>query len=425
MAQESRQIPDRCRFDVAVVGAGPSGLVAALCGAEMGLSTVLVGPFASRKDTRTAALMAPAVNLLQRLGAWEALATGVAPLKAIRLVDSKQALLRAPEITFLAQEIDLDAFGYNIANALLTEVLERQTAGRLTRIASAGVSGIEHIADGIRLTTSEGEMIEASLVAAADGRHSKMRDAVAIALSSWSYDQAALVTTFRHSRDHSFVSTEFHCQTGPLTVVPMPGRRSSLVWVETPDNAARLAKLGDTAFLGELADHIQGLLGVLGPSSPRQVFRLQGQTAKTFARNRVALIGEAGHVMPPIGAQGLNLSFRDGAALAEIAATARAQGEDIGSTAVMERYDTARRPDVTSRVWGVDLLNRSLLSPYLPVNLLRGAGLFALSVSGPLRRYLMREGIGLTEALPLIMRSVDAGLDKAISPLDGLGSGRA
>ncbi len=410
---------------MAVVGAGPSGLVTALSAAEMGLSTVLIGPLASRRDARTAALMAPSIALLQRLGVWDALANAAAPLGAIRLVDATEALVRAPEVTFSASEIGLDAFGYNIGNAVLTEVLEGRASKRLKRVASAGVVAVSHTADGVRLSTAEGGSIEATLVAAADGRQSKMREAVQIPLATWSYDQAAIVTTFAHSRDHASISTEFHRRTGPLTLVPMAGRQSSLVWVETPDEATRLATLDDAAFAAALARHIQGLLGTLGGFSQRQVFRLQGQTAKIFARNRVALIGEAGHVMPPIGAQGLNLSFRDAAVLAEIAAEAKAQGEDIGSRAVMERYETHRRPDVTSRVWGVDLLNRSLLSPYLPVHLVRGAGLFALSVSGPLRRYLMREGIGEGSGLPLLMRPAAAGLDKALSPLDGVGSGRA
>ena len=208
-------------------------------------------------------------------------------------------------------------------------------------------------------------------------------------------------------RSHNGISTELHCAAGPLTVVPMPGNVSSLVWVERAAEARRLQGLSDTEFKTELSAHIAPLLGSLGPIGPRRVFPLSGMTATAFGQNRVGLIGEAAHVIPPIGAQGLNLSFRDAATLAELAGEARDRGDDIGSAAVLAAYERRRRPDAASRVWTIDLLNRSLLSGLLPVHLARGAGLAALNAFAPLRQLLMREGMTPSYATPALMRSLD------------------
>ena len=212
-----------------------------------------------------------------------------------------------------------------------------------------------------------------------------------------------MVATFTHTRPHQGVSTEFHRRAGPLTVVPMPGLRSSLVWVDTPEEATRLAALSEADFNFELSSHLGGLLGRLSGFSPRRVFPLSGQTAKVMGQNRIGLIGEAAHVIPPIGAQGLNLSLRDGATLAEIAGDALSNGRDPGGESVLSEYNSRRSRDVTARVWSIDLMNRSLLSDLLPVHLARGAGLTALKALGPLRHLVMREGMAPSFATPRLM----------------------
>ncbi|MEQ1672575.1 MAG: FAD-dependent monooxygenase [Hyphomicrobium sp.] len=289
-------------------------------------------------------------------------------------------------------------------NAVLTGVLEKRAAPRLTRIVTAAVTGIDIGATHVTLTTEEGAMFSAALVAAADGRQSPCRTAAGIIPNRWSYDQAAVVCTFAHTRNHKRISTEFHRRCGPLTVVPAPGGlTSNLVWVDTLNEAERIAALSETDFIRELEGHLGGLLGSVRPLSPRRVFPLSGQTAEPMGKNRVALIGEAGHVIPPIGAQGLNLSFRDAATLADVAASARANGQDTGGADALARYSDARRGDVTSRIWTVDLLNRSLLSSFAPVHMLRGLGLFALSTVPPLRKRIMREGIAPAQSIPSLM----------------------
>jgi 2-octaprenyl-6-methoxyphenol hydroxylase len=194
----------------------------------------------------------------------------------------------------------------------------------------------------------------------------------------------------------------------------MPGRQSSLVWVERPEVAQRLAELDDDGFGAALERQLQGLLGTIGEVSPRVLFPLSGLTARSFAQNRVALVGEAGHVIPPIGAQGLNLGLRDGAVLADCVAAARQAGEDIGGPSVVAGYDRMRRADVASRSTTIDLLNTSLLSPFVPVHLLRGAGLLALKSFGPLRRLIVREGLQPSFVEPALMR--EDGANKGTRP---------
>ncbi len=383
----------------------PRGLIAGVAMAEAGFKTAVIGPPADPRDGRSAALFQGSIALLKRVGAWSDIEATAEPLNAIRLVDATGALFRAPEVTFDAREIGEPAFGYNVPNAALTAALERLAGPRLDRIVTPAVTAITIGQNLVTLTNQDGSQCTATLIAAADGRNSPCRTAAGIEPKRWSYDQAAVVCTFTHTRNHRRISTEFHRRSGPLTVVPGPGGlTSNLVWVETLSEAERLVALDDAAFTRELECHLTGLLGAVTLTAPRRMFPLSGQTAEPMGQNRVALIGEAGHVIPPIGAQGLNLSMRDAATLADVATRARDINQDIGGAAALTRYSDARRGDVTSRIWTVDLLNRSLLSQFTPVHMLRGLGLFALSTLAPLRHRIMREGIAPTDATPSLMR---------------------
>lgn len=407
-------------YDLVTIGAGPAGLACGLAAAQLGLNAVVVGPRSNPNDGRTAALFQPAVELLRNIGVWRDLAGSVEPLKAIRIVDAAGSIFRAPEVTFEARELGLEAFGYNVPNAALTGALERAAAGRIRRIKIIA-DAIEISGDLVTVSCGDEDPITTEVVCAADGRASPTRTAAGIETTAWAYDQTAIVATFAHSRDHNGVSTEFHRRSGPLTVVPCPSRTSSLVWVETPEAAQKLLALDDIAFANALRAIVGGLLGSISGLSPRRQFPLSGLTATVMAKNRVALIGEAAHVMPPIGAQGLNLSLRDAATLATLAAEAKANGGDTGSSVLLARYASMRRADVRSRSIGVDLMNRSLLSGALPIHLARGFGLFALATAGPLRRFAMREGLAPASDLPAIMRPTaltaqpisTAGLDAA------------
>lgn len=385
---------------VAVVGAGPAGLAAALAVRATGVDVTLFAPplppARQNADNRTAALFAGSVELLRNLGAWEAIAPLSAPVRAIRIIDDTGGLLRAPEVVFTAEEVEREVFGWNIPNAALVSALSAgagQPGFEIRREITQGVRALDVSGDAVRLSTAEGATFEAMLVVGADGRESLCRTAAGIATKRWPYAQAALTTSFSHTRPHGEVSTEFHRPAGPMTTVPLPGRTSSLVWVERPAEAERLASLDDAAFRSALEDRLQGLLGTIGDVHRRAVFPLSALTSESFGRGRVALVGEAAHVIPPIGAQGLNLGLRDGAVLADCIADALREGRDIGGEAMLQAYDRLRRPDVASRVGAVDVMNRALTSTLLPVHFARGLGLVALKTIGPLRRQAVREGL--------------------------------
>ncbi len=379
------------KFEVAVIGGGLAGMIAAVALARGGRNVALVAPPSPKEDRRTTALMDQSIRFLDRLTLWEKLRSAAAPLTSMRIIDGTNRLLRAPTTTFRSAEVGLDAFGYNFPNKALMDVLEAAVAaeGNITRFTDmAETIGIAP--ESVTITLAGGEEITADFVIGADGRKSKLRETAGIDVRTWSYPQSAMVLNFAHTLPHQNISTEFHTEHGPFTQVPLPGNCSSLVWVQNPSDAAArvelsLAELGDV-----VEDRMQSLLGKVTVEEGVQIWPLSGMMAHRFGKGRIALIGEAAHVFPPIGAQGLNLSLRDIMALTDLLC-ARAElpvTADAGTS-----FDRKRRADIMTRTASVDLLNRSLLSDFLPVQVLRAAGLHVLSVIPPLRNIVMREGI--------------------------------
>ena len=389
--------PAAASYDAAVVGGGPAGLAAGLALAKAGLRVALIvrgGPPAA--DLRTAALFPASVRFLEDLSAWQACAVEAAPLRAIRILDDTSWLLKAPETVFSAEDAGEAALASNIANAALVRALEAALGAcpAVTRYSIAGTPHYQPGGSAVAIALPDGLSLSAKLLVAADGRDSPARDAAGIACKRRKLDQTALVATFSHSRPHRDVSTEIHRDAGPLTTVPLPGNRSSLVWVERPRAAERLAALSGPAFLAELQCRLHGLLGELSGLGPRMTFALQWLEAEDYARNRTALVGEAAHVLPPIGAQGLNLGLRDASEIARLAGAALQLGGDPGADGVLAAYDAARRADTRTRSLTVDILNRSLESGALPLQLARGLGLFAMNISPAFKRAVMRHGAG-------------------------------
>jgi 2-octaprenyl-6-methoxyphenol hydroxylase len=397
-----RAMSETRNVEVAVVGGGPAGLVSAIALAAAGVDTLLIAPPAE-DDHRTTALLAGSVTALATLGAWDACRPHAAPLASIRIIDDTARLWRAPEVRFAAAEIGLDAFGHNIENRYLSAALQRRAAeldiARVAAPALAVTSG--H--DGVVIRLADGA-VRARLAVGADGQHSMCRDAAGIGTDRRTYAQTALTLNLTHSKPHQDTTTEFHTEHGPFTLVPLPGRRSSLVCVLDPAGAAALFAMSDAELAVEIERRAHSLFGKMSVEPGRGLFPLAVETARTLARGRIALVGEAAHVVPPIGAQGLNLGLRDAATLAEIVADARRQGADVGSPAVLARYDLQRRADVTSRTIAVDLLNRSLLTDLMPLHGVRGLSLFLADRIGPLRRALMREGVSPAASQPRLMR---------------------
>jgi 2-octaprenyl-6-methoxyphenol hydroxylase len=304
---------------------------------------------------------------------------------------------------FAATEIGLDAFGYNIENRhLIAALYERAAQLKISRVAAPAVA-IASDPAGVTITLAD-SVARVRLAIGADGQRSLCRAAAGIGTDRRAYPQTALTVNLAHERPHRDTATEFHTGSGPLTLVPLPGRRSSVVCVLDPKRAAALAAMTDADLSAEIERRAHSLFGKMNVEPGRGVFPLAVETAHSFARGRIALVGEAAHVVPPIGAQGLNLGFRDAATLGEIVAEARRNSVDLGSPGVLARYDNQRRADVTSRKIAIDLLNRSLLTDFLPVQGIRGLSLFLVDRIGPLRRALMREGVMPAASQPRLMR---------------------
>jgi len=376
---------------IIVAGTGPAGLIAALALARKGFAISLVGPRINEADRRTTALMVPSLQFLDSLDVLQAVETEAAPLVKMRIVDATDRLIRAPVVTFSAGEIGEPYFGLNIANRVLNAALDHavRAEGAITRHETL-VERWTLAADHVSAKLADGSELTAKLVVAADGRSSPAREAAGIAISNSRLPQSALVLNFAHTRSHGSISTEFHTQTGPFTQVPLKGERSSLVWVVQPQQAEELMALDDAELSAQIEQRMQSMLGRVSVEPGRQVYPLSNATPRRFAQNRVALVGEAAHIFPPIGAQGLNLGIRDVRDLVDIVAT---RAEDPSAEPGLDAYDRKRRPDIVARTAAVTLLNRSLLSGMLPAQLARSVGLGALGGIPPLRAIFMREGL--------------------------------
>jgi 2-octaprenyl-6-methoxyphenol hydroxylase len=394
------------RFDAIVVGAGPAGTAAACLLAQAGVKTALVGELGGAlHDPRTVALMVPSIRLLAELGIWPGMLRDLAaPLRKLRMVDDTGSPFPAPDLVFSAEEIGKDAFGWNIPLSALVPALTQKAQTLDVALCPRHADGMTLDPNSARVMLADGRSLSAAVVLAADGRSSNIRRGAGIGASEWAYDQVALALSFSHSAPHRDISTEYHKEAGPFTTVPLPGGRSSLVWMERPRRTEALMALDDRALAAEIQIMNHGELGRIGGLGPRAAFPMRGLRTTTLARNRVMLIGEAGHVVPPVGAQGLNMSLRDAAYAAELIGDAIGRGDDPGSSAVLAEYDARRLGDIMPRQSVIDFMNRSLISHLLPLEAGRALGLSALKTFGPLRRYVMERGLGLSRDLPTAMR---------------------
>ena len=336
----------------------------------------------------------------------------------MQIVDDSGSLFRPPPVSFSAAEIGLEAFGWNVENGVLVSRLAAAARQRGLTHADDQALRYDAVDGAAEITLASGSSLRASLIVAADGRRSRLREQAGIRARSWSNPQSALTTILAHERDHRDTSTEFHTRSGPFTLVPLPGRRSSLVWVVRPQEAERLAGLDDEALSLAVERQAQSLLGHMRIDGPRAVVPLNGLSVERYGARRLALVGEAAHVFPPIGAQGLNLGLRDVAALRDAVIDARDAGEDIGGDDALARYQRRRDLDVRLRSAAVNGLNRTLLTDFLPIDFLRGLSLLALAGIGPLRRAAMREGVLPSVGAPRLMRP------DALSPARSADAGR-
>lgn len=392
-------------FDAVVAGGGPTGLVAAILLAQDGVRTALVTDTSVEPDARTVALMQPAMRLLEHIGLWPERFAGLAqPLRKLVLVDDTGDFFSASRIVFSADELALDAFGWNIPLESLCAALTRRCEESGAFLIRGKIIDLSVTEEQVILLLEDRSTLAAKIILAADGRDSAIRRAAGIGSRAWDYGQHAIAASFAHSVSHEDTSTEYLRFGGPLTTIPLKGKRSALVWMERPARTSALMALDELNFARELQAAIHGELGRVGDIGPRSAFPMRGLMASELGSRRVVLIGEAAHLMPPIGAQGLNISLTDAATAAECIANARSLGRDVGGEEVIRSYRDLRAVDISLRQAAVHSLNRSLLADFLPFNLARSAGSALLAQISPLRKFIMQRGLEPVFHLPRAMR---------------------
>jgi 2-octaprenyl-6-methoxyphenol hydroxylase len=394
---------DTC--DILISGGGIAGLTAACAFGSAGFDVICVDPTAPvterdaiGSDLRTTAFLQPAQLLLQRCGLWNRLANHAAALQIMRIVDAGGEQPEPRVIKdFNAADLSDKPFGWNLPNWLL----RRELLARLAELPNvdfrpgvATTSLFTRTAQA-RVGLSDGSRINAKLVVAADGRTSPMREAAGISVSTTRYGQKALAFAVSHPVPHDNVSTEVHRSGGPFTMVPLPdhqGRPSSaIVWMERGPKAQELQTLPTEEFEAAMTRRSCGVLGDLKLASRRSIWPIISQCAERMTGERLALMAEAAHVVPPIGAQGLNMSLGDLACLLDLAESRR---DGLGDAQMLQAYHKARFNEIKLRVKGIDLLNRASMLEALPLRDMRAAALNAFYSIEPIRKTLMRTGLG-------------------------------
>ncbi|HEY1613522.1 MAG TPA: FAD-dependent monooxygenase [Rhizomicrobium sp.] len=399
-------------FDVIVGGGGMVGLTLGLALAGAGLSVAVVDPVPQDKatsaafDGRVSALSYSSVRMLDALGVWDGLGKTAQPINDILVTDSKLDGVPSPfSLHFDHREIGVP-MGFIAENrdirAALFACAERHSS--LTLECPAGVKSFESHGDRVEAALTTGKTISARLFVAADGRESPMRDRAGIQIISWSYPQWGIVATVEHERPHGGTAYEHFLPSGPFAILPMTGNRSSLVWTEKETLVRGMLDLAPADFDAEIARRFGAHLGATHTSGPRWSYPLRFHLARSFAATRFALAGDAAHGIHPIAGQGLNLGFKDVAALAEVVLDAARLGMDIGAADVLRRYERWRRFDSFALAASTDALNRLFSNDIAPLRIARDLGLGIVDRIGPLRRFFMRNAGGDLGKLPRLLR---------------------
>ena len=405
-ARSSRQ-----RTEVAVGGAGFAGLALAIA-----LRQALGDPFAvavidptlahaQSKDPRASAIAAAARRLFEAIDVWDAVAPNAQPILDMVVTDSKlDDAVRPTFLTFGGDVEEGEPFAHMVENRHLVDALAAKARDLGVDLRAGAVAGFENAGNVVDVSLADGEVISARLLVGADGARSLIREQAGIAIHGWSYDQSAIVTTVAHEREHNGRADEHFLPAGPFAILPLTGKRCSIVWTENTREAQRIVALPDDEFHKELEKRFGLQLGELKVIGPRRAFPLGLFTARTFIGERLALIGDAAHIIHPIAGQGLNMGLRDVAALAEAIADAARLGLDPGGPDVLERYQRWRRFDTMTMGIATDGLNRLFSNHSDVLRLARDIGLGLVERMPALKRMFIREAAGFTGDVPKLLK---------------------
>lgn len=400
--------------DVIVLGGGLAGLSMAAALATAGVPVVCIDRDSPQNhqrddfDIRTTAIAYASKKVLEGAGVWRHMEQDAGPILDIRVADQFSPLF----VHYDHRELDLNGenvpFGWILDNKDMRRALFARAAELpgLHHLAPAQATAIGRDGSGVTVTLADGRRVRGRLLVGADGRKSMAREVAGIKLRRWAYDQTAIICTIRHSEPHKGVAVEHFLPTGPFALLPMTENRSSVVWSEKSALADSYITLPEEEFIAELDRRSGGYLGDIEILTRREGWPLSVLLAESFAAPRIALVGEAAHAIHPIAGQGLNLSLRDVAALAEVIVDAHRLGLDVGSDTVLARYQRWRRFDTVLLATVCDGLVRLFSNNIPPIRLARDVGMAVVNKLPPLKRFFMRHAMGVVGDLPRLIRGV-------------------
>jgi 2-octaprenyl-6-methoxyphenol hydroxylase len=401
--------------DVLIAGGGFAGLTLAIALRQAlgpSFAVTVADPalgVSHADDERASAIVAAARRLFETLGVWDAVNGQAQPILDMVVTDSRlDDAMRPVFLTFAGEVEPGEPFAHMIENRFLVAALDAKAREVGVELRSTAVGDLTPPLSGegagVHVSLGDGTEIFTRLLVAADGARSQIRQSAGIATHGWTYDQLAIVTTVGHERDHGGRAEEHFLPAGPFAILPLKGFRSSIVWTEAKGEAERIVALPDEAFHAELEQRFKLHLGEINAVGARRVHPLGFFVARSFIAERIALVGDAAHVIHPIAGQGLNMGLKDVAALAEVIVDAARLGLDPGSATVLERYQRWRRFDTVTMGIATDGLNRLFSNRSDVLRLARDIGLGLVDRVPNLKRLFVREAAGLVGEVPKLLR---------------------
>jgi 2-octaprenyl-6-methoxyphenol hydroxylase len=397
--------------DVLIAGGGFAGLTLAVAlkqGLGPSFAVAVADPALGKShtnDERASAIVAAARRLLDTIGVWPSVADDAQPILDMVVTDSRLDDAMRPVFLTFAGEIEPgEPFAHMIENRHLVAALEAKAKEVGVTLQGAAVGKATREGERVLVELNDNATIAARLLTAADGARSSIRENAGIAIHGWSYDQSAIVTNVGHERDHHGRAEEHFLPAGPFAILPLKGKRSSIVWTEATPEAERIVALPDVDFHAELERRFKLHLGEITLVGARRMHPLGFFVARSFIAERMALVGDAAHIIHPIAGQGLNMGLKDVAALAEVIVDAVRLGLDPGGADVLERYQRWRRFDTMAMGYATDGLNRLFSNRSVVLRLVRDVGLGLVDRVPNLKRLFIREAAGLVGEVPKLLR---------------------